>query len=114
MKPNYTEENIAIYGKLFEDAENTIPLSLEGKQLRFDFYKTNSDMSFTIPDEHIIKIDNAYSFVIGKEVTSRYSGLFYMQISIIVNGTVVKSRPEGNHRESVTLTIKPSINVFNG
>lgn len=114
MSINYTEENIAVSGELFADAEKTIPLTLEGKQLRFDFYKRNSDTQFTIHDEQIIKVDHTYAFVIGSDITSRYFGTFLMQISIIADNTVVKARPEGNRRESMLLTIKPSINVFNG
>lgn len=114
MNTIYTEENIAVYGEFFEDQANTIPITLEGKQLRFDFYTINSDEHFTISDDQMIKIGNAYSFTIDKEITTRYTGTFYMQISIIVNGTVVKARPESsNRRESMTLTIKSSINVLN-
>lgn len=87
----YTEEKIYISGELYEDEAMTIPISLMDKTLRFDFIKEQTTISFTIMDNEITKVDNTYNFIIGDEITSKYSGKYTIQVSIIENGDVVKS-----------------------
>lgn len=106
MSKNYTEEEIIVSGELFEDEGKVTPIPLEDKELRFDFYKANVDIHFTIPDTQITKEGNSYSFVIGKDITSRYTGNFDVQVSIIENGRVVKAT------STRVLTIQPSIHVL--
>lgn len=106
MSKNYTEEEIVVSGELFEDEGKVAPIPLEDKELRFDFRKVNYDIYFTIPDAEITKEGHSYSFVIGKDITSRYTGNYDVQVSVIENGNVVKAT------SARVLTIQPSIHVF--
>lgn len=106
MSKNYTEEEILVSGELFEDEGKVTPVPLENKELRFDFRKVNSDIHFTIPDAQITKEGHSYSFVIGKDITSRYTGNFDVQVSVIENGSVVKAT------SARVLTIESSIHVL--
>ncbi len=102
----YTEEDILLNGALFEDEDQTIPLTLEDKQLSIIFIKTaDNSTAFTITDDMIEKQDNTFAYIMNREHTIDLAGMYKLQVNIVQNNSVVKSFA------NKTITINKSKNV---